>query len=494
MPSFPSGVGLMIGIPHDGKSLQGLEYAFHFAQFHPPMNYEVRYGVLQGKPVDEARNLIAEEAVKANCKYLFFNDTDVTIPPHTIRQLIFHLEHFPKYAVIGGIYVHKAPPQFPMVFRGNGQGSYWDWKKGEVFQVSGIGMGATMIRVAALKDVEKPWFKTVDDVTPWMDAVPQASMWTEDLWFCDRVEKAGWKIAADGGLLCTHWDWPSHTAYNLPSTSKPLQNPHVPKGSKKIVDLGSGPLEDSYNTSEGTVIRVDVREDVQPDYRCDIRNTPFETGSIDVVFSSHTLEHFARCDVEKVVDEMIRIMKPDGELRLLLPNLKWAAQHIMNGEVDMHVMNVLYGAQSYEENFHKVGFTPEMIEQLLRQKGFVHFVWDFHLYNMFVRAWRKIPKEVELMNPTLTMQGMGSRFAKDVETEKAPEDVDDPKEIFDEDGIEKENENEDAKVVCVSTCNLLDHPGPVLVGSPELCGNGSAAIDADCSSTVDSHDHDFAGR
>jgi predicted SAM-dependent methyltransferase len=393
MTMYKNRTGLMVGVPLSGNPLVP-EWAFSFHSLHPPMDYNVEYAMVKGKPVDEARNQIAQAAIDKNIKYLFFVDEDVTPPAHSIRQLIYHLEHFPKAAIAGGIYCHKSPPPMPMVFRGNGAGPYWDWKVGEVFDCSGIGMGCAMIRVDVLKTIEKPWFKTIDSVEAYMNGIPQGELWTEDLYFCDKITKAGWNIIADGGLLPDHWDAKTGIPYNLPSHAKPLRRTEVEKGKKKIVDLGSGEEKDSYHTEEGTVLRVDIREDVAPDYRCDLRILPFGNKEFDIVFSSHTLEHFARNEVGKVLDEWIRIMKDDGEFRLVLPNLKWAAQHIMNEEIDNDVMNVLYGAQSYDENFHKVGFTPQIIEQLLSERGFKKYVWDFHNYHMFVRAWKIVPQEL----------------------------------------------------------------------------------------------------
>lgn len=418
MPSYPGGVGLVIGIPWDGKPTT-VEWAFGLMNLHAPTNYDIRWAMVKGKPVDEARTMIVESAIKENARYVFFLGTDVTVPPFLVRQLVFHLEHYPKYAIAGGIYCHKSPPQEPLVYRGNGRGPYWDWKVGEVFDVSGIGMDATLIRTEVFKHIPKPWFKTVDTLEPYYDNIPKAEHWTEDLFFCDRVSKLcrkcnkmdydhknsdheleGWGILADGGLLCKHWDNIKGVPYELPLNSKPFSR-IFKQGPKKIVDLGCGPLEDSYRTSEGEVLRVDIREDVNPDYRCDLRNLPFANEHFDVVFSSHVLEHFPKQEVFKVVDEMIRILKPDGEIRLVLPNLEWAARHILNQEIDVDVMNVLYGAQTYEENFHKMGFTPKMLEQLFAQKGFKKFKWDFENYHMMVRMLRDQEQEFDLMNPAI---------------------------------------------------------------------------------------------
>lgn len=396
MTMYPTRLGLMIGLPASGNPVV-MEWAISFHSLHPPMDFNVEYTMLRGKPVDQARNEILQSAMDKQAKYLFFMDEDVTPPGHTIRQLIYHLEHWDKAAIAAGIYCHKSEPPNPMVFRGNGVGPYWKWKIGEVFDCSGVGMGCAMLRVDAFRNIEKPWFKTIDDATLFEEGIPKGEMWTEDLYACDKLTKAGWMIIADGGITPDHWDYKTHQKWNLPPTSYPLQPLNVMKGEKKIVDLGCGNKElgEHYQTSEGDVLHVDMREDAQPDFRCDVRKTPFATGEFDVVFSSHTLEHFDRKEIPEILDEWIRILKPEGEFRLNLPNMEWAAQHIMNKEIDNDVMNVLYGAQTYSTNYHRCGFTPQIIEQLLAERGFKKFVWDYHNYHMFVRAWKVPPTELE---------------------------------------------------------------------------------------------------
>lgn len=397
MPSYPGGVGLMMGLPWDNKPVC-VPWSFGLMSLHPPMNFDVRWCIVRGKPVAEARTEILQSAIDNKCKFLMFVGTDTSGPAFGVRQLIYHLENFREknFAVAGGIYCSKGQAGMPLVFRGNGVGSYVDWKIGEVFEVSGIGMDFTLINVEMVKDLEKPWFKTVDSVEDFREGIFKAEHWTEDLWFCKKVTDAGMRIMADGGLLCSHWDSLTATEYTLPTSSKPYrltQGLQAEPGKKKIVDLGCGEAKDSYHTDEGTVLRVDIREEVQPDYRCDLRQLPFKTGEFDVVFSSHTLEHFTRQEMPVVLDEWVRILKEDGELRLVVPNLEWAARRITNGEIDANVMNVLYGAQTYAENHHKMGYTKQMIEQVLAQRGFKKFDWKFDGYHMAVRAWRQEPKE-----------------------------------------------------------------------------------------------------
>lgn len=382
---------LVVGVPFSGRPLPPelvLCYAGWCTQV--PMNFNARYYHTKGQPIDDARNFFAQNAVDCNAKYLFMWDEDVAVPPFALRQLVFWLEHNEDWGLVGGIYVQKnEPPQTaaPMVFKDPGRGPFWKWHAGEIFEVKSMGLGCSLLRVDALKDVPKPWFKTSQEVDAFLDNVPRGTMWTEDIWFCDRLNKTGkWKIMADGGLICDHIDLQSGKPYRLPENSYPMQRLRTKTGSKKIVDLGCG--TNPMKTDEGQVVTVDVRKDVNPDYQCDLRRLPFATAEFDIVYSSHTLEHFPRNEVDAVLDEWIRILKPDGEFRMVLPSVAWAAEQISKGIIDDNVLNVLYGSQEYKENFHKVGFTPQTVKKMLTDKGFKKVDIQTEGFNMLIRAWR----------------------------------------------------------------------------------------------------------
>lgn len=413
MGGYPHMSGLVIAVPLSGRPLPPRQL-FTYAQLAPPMNYNVRYintDPMNPMPIDAARNFFAQAALDYGAKYLFMMDEDTAVPPHTIRQLIYHLDHHDDWAVCAGIYCQKGDSPAPMVFRGNGNGPYWKWHAGELFECTGIGMGCAMIRVEVFKDLPKPWFKTVDDNSPTLDGINRGCLWTEDLWFCNLIAEGGpddsiihktekqWKIYADGSILPDHLDIVTGKATRLPSDSYPVLHLAVPKGSKKILDLGSG--ESKYQCDEGEVVSADIREEVNPDYRCDIRKLPFGTGQFDVVYSSHTLEHIARDEVDATLDEWIRVLKDDGELRLILPSVLWAAEQIVNGQravekLSDDVLNVLYGAQTFRENFHKMGFTPKTIEAMLRHRGFKHMDFTLDGYNIAVRAVREVPESMQV--------------------------------------------------------------------------------------------------
>ena len=385
--------GLTFGIPLSGRPLHP-QMMFAYSQLHPPMCFNMTTASTWQQPVDVARNWFAEQSLIQKSKYLFFLDEDVVPPGHALRQLIYQMEHHPNMMVVGGIYCHKAPPPMPMVFRGLGKGPYWDWHLGELFEVDGISMGCTLIRTEVFEKLEKPWFKTVDNFKAYWDGLPKGELWTEDLYFCHKVKElyGEGSIWADASVICDHMSIETMEATKLPPDCLPVKRAAIKKGAKKIVDLGCG--ESKYETGEGEVWGVDIRELPGVDYRCDLGSLPFATDEIDVVYSSHTLEHFPRAEVEGVLDEWVRILKPEGELRLVLPNIKWAAERIVAGEIDNDVLNVVLGAQTFDQNYHKFMFTPDTLNDMLKKRGFKRVDFQLSGYNILARAWRKPPKSI----------------------------------------------------------------------------------------------------
>lgn len=389
-----SGTGVLIGIPSLGRPVS-LEWASRYKSLHPPINYNMQVMQINGAPVADARNAIAEAALKNGARYVFFLGDDVLVPPHTLRQFITAMENNPKIGVIGGVYCSKSTPPAPLVFRGNGVGSYWDWKVGEFFEVTGLGMDCTIIRSSIFNNLSKPWFKTVR-TDEFEKGTNKADEWTEDLWFLKRVvEETQLKIFCDGSIICEHEDVFANPIkrYTLPPASLPCrQATHSKK--LRTIDIGCGPIRRQI---EDTVpIRVDIREDCEPDYRCDVRTLPFDDGSFDVVFSSHVLEHFPRNQWKNVLMEWCRIVSDEGKISLVLPNIKWAASRIVNDHIlDNDVLNVLYGAQSYEYDFHYNGLTPERMEEALMENNFEITSLHEEGYNMFIEAKRQCQNNMQ---------------------------------------------------------------------------------------------------
>ena len=357
MAGYPHKSNMLVAIPVTGRPIPPqVMFAFHSMAY--PMNWNHYALQLWGLEVGDARCQFADSAEANGCKYIFFWDEDVACPPQAVPELVYKMEHNPKIAVCGGVYCLKREPAEPLLFRGNGNGPFWDWKAGEFFQVTGIGMGCTVVRVDALKDLKKPYFRTVYDYSRAMDGVAGIESWTEDLWFCQRIMDTGkWDIYADASIICTHYDPVTCKAYNLPPDSKPVQHLQYAVGKSKILDIGSG--RTPYKTPDGTCITADPDERSKPDYRCDLRKLPFANKEFDIVFSP-ALDRFPVDETEEVLAEWVRVMKDTGEIRIVVSNFEWAAQEVVAKRISPSEL-LSHG--------YRTGFTIESLEAALLRHG-----------------------------------------------------------------------------------------------------------------------------
>ena len=197
--------GLVVALPLCGRPVMP-ESAIAFASLNYPANMNLSISALKGIEVGEARCQIAEHAIKLGAKYLFFLDDDTAPPYYAVRRLIYDLEQADEHTMVAaGIYANKySYPAEPMVFKEDGNGPFWKWKVGEVFECGGIGTGCMVIKTEVFKHLDPPWFKTVNDVQE--NGQFRKLEMTDDLYFCKKVREAGFKLLADGGVLCIHWD------------------------------------------------------------------------------------------------------------------------------------------------------------------------------------------------------------------------------------------------------------------------------------------------
>lgn len=297
-----AGPSLLIGLPTLGRPVP-LDWAMAFKSLNPPINYNTIFQIIKGLPIDQARQQMAEIAVEKGCKYIFFLGDDVVVPNHTLRQLIYRMECDSSIGVVGGVYCVKAEPCFPLVFRGQGNGSYWDWKIGEFFEVTGLGMDCTLIRVDILKDIPKPWFKTIDD-DKYLDAINSAESWTEDLYFFDKLlRETKHKVYCDATVICEHWDVAAGRKYGLPLDSPPMRQLAVKKDKRCLVLGNAIESDQTYETvtfgAEGS------------DYRGQLGSLPFAENEFDKLVVMDPPMNF-----EEYLPEWRRVMREKGKLVL----------------------------------------------------------------------------------------------------------------------------------------------------------------------------------
>lgn len=213
LPPLNIKMGLVIGIPFSRPVMP--EWAISLAIQTWPTDLANCYIPMRGLPVDQARIAIVESARRLDAPWIFMVDDDVEIPQWTIRQLMNTIKQADDdVMVVGGIYPSRTNPTEPIVYKGHGQGVYWKWRRGEIFEVDAIGTGCMLIRTEVFDKIERPWFKTVKET---------ATDVTDDIWFCAKVREKGYRILADGSVICVHWDNANQQRYELDPNSYPMK-------------------------------------------------------------------------------------------------------------------------------------------------------------------------------------------------------------------------------------------------------------------------------
>jgi predicted SAM-dependent methyltransferase len=128
-----------------------------------------------------------------------------------------------------------------------------------------------------------------------------------------------------------------------------------------ILDVGCGEFVKAD-------IRVDFRKTKCVNVIADARKLPFRAESFDKVRSSDVIEHFSHREVQKVVSEWIRLLKVGGTLEIACPDLRARAFLLFLNPSWKNIENI-YGGQDYEGNYHKCGFSYELLKALLESCG-----------------------------------------------------------------------------------------------------------------------------
>jgi SAM-dependent methyltransferase len=112
--------------------------------------------------------------------------------------------------------------------------------------------------------------------------------------------------------------------------------------------------------------------------KADITKTlPFEDDSADEILTVHVIEHLWPWDVEAVLKDWIRVLKPGGSLVTECPDLDGACRMLvganqqMNAEVWRLAMFAIYGDPKFRslEHRHKWGYTDRTLISLLKGLG-----------------------------------------------------------------------------------------------------------------------------
>ena len=155
-----------------------------------------------------------------------------------------------------------------------------------------------------------------------------------------------------------------------------IVKPALPKNSdgKVLVHIGCG------TTNSPEFINIDARPLAHVHIvTSDITSlADFGSGTVDLVYMCHVLEHIKKGDLTKVLLEMKRVLKDGGVLRISVPDFDRLIEVYNASAKDMSaISNQLMGGQDHEYNVHYSVFNHRRLSELLKEAGFRKVVsWD----------------------------------------------------------------------------------------------------------------------
>lgn len=120
-------------------------------------------------------------------------------------------------------------------------------------------------------------------------------------------------------------------------------------------------------------VHIDAVDYPHVDHVATIDNLSFiQADSVDLIYNCHVLEHFKRRDVNRVLREWFRVIKPGGILRVSVPDFsKLCDVYQKKNQLDL-VIGALFGRQDYLYNIHYNVFDFSSLSRALEQAGFVN--------------------------------------------------------------------------------------------------------------------------
>ena len=155
-----------------------------------------------------------------------------------------------------------------------------------------------------------------------------------------------------------------------------------PSRARVLVNAGCGPRAGGklpVYFDAWQQLRVDIDASVEPDILADLTDlSPIPDGSADAVWAAHCIEHLYQHQVTLALREFRRVLREDGFVCLIVPDLQSVAQYVAAdrlheplyqspaGPVTAH--DILYGfgpaiASGRTSMAHRCGFTPGMLQR-----------------------------------------------------------------------------------------------------------------------------------
>ena len=154
-----------------------------------------------GSLVYISRNSLSEVAIREGLDYVLWIDSDMVFEPDLMQRLMKRMDE--GCDIVAPLFFRRRAPFSPVIYKTIKLGitpdeniinGYSDYPKDSLFEVDACGFGCVMMRVSVLEKVlneQKALF------TPY-------AQFGEDLSFCLRARRSGFKIYCDSSIKVGH--------------------------------------------------------------------------------------------------------------------------------------------------------------------------------------------------------------------------------------------------------------------------------------------------
>ena len=122
-------------------------------------------------------------------------------------------------------------------------------------------------------------------------------------------------------------------------------------------------------------INVDIRKFDGVDVVQDITNLKnFIPNSISLIYASHVLEHISRREYINVLRHWYDLLETGGILRISVPDIESVFEHYSENKNLEILRGLIWGGQTYCENYHYCGWDFKTIKEDLESVGFENVI------------------------------------------------------------------------------------------------------------------------
>jgi len=104
------------------------------------------------------------------------------------------------------------------------------------------------------------------------------------------------------------------------------------------------------------------------------KKLPFASNSIDCIYTSHFLEHFKKFEAEKVISDCFRVLKNEGSIRIIVPDLEIMVKKYL--ENDIKYFKKLKSLSNFNKQAEESGWAGLSLADALVENFYPDFYKD----------------------------------------------------------------------------------------------------------------------